>query len=149
MARLPSERYLIQQIDGTVVLFEDFTERAITYFDPADGTSVAAALEIIRGCELGDEDKCFACFWAGYFHAYANRDPELPRELFITQQGDTGPVVVTAAGAEVVRFDPADGNAAARAQKAIYDSALSPHDKDRAHFWSGFAHAHGYMPGPG
>jgi hypothetical protein len=49
MARLPGERYLIQQADGGVTLFEDFTERVIVRFDPADGNSVAQALETIRG----------------------------------------------------------------------------------------------------
>lgn len=73
MARLPSEQYLMQQIGSQVTLFEDFTEREIARFDPADGNAAADALDVIRDSELSGEDKCYACFWAGYFHAYANR----------------------------------------------------------------------------
>lgn len=141
MARLPSERFLMQQIGGAVILFEDFTEREIARFDPADGIAVQNALEVIRASDdLGDEDKCFACFWAGYFHAYADRSPEVPGEIFVTEHD--GIVTVTTAGTEVVAFTAADGNAAARAQKRVYDCAsLSQPEKDRAHFWSGFFYA--------
>lgn len=44
---------------------------------------------------------------------------------------------------EIVRFDPADANAAAQAQKVIYDDErLSPEEKCFAHFWSGYFYAH-------
>lgn len=142
MARLPSERYVIQQSGGIVELTEDFTERRIVRFIPASGHSVADALEEIRDSELGDEDKCFAYFWAGYFHAHSDRDPELGCELFITETSD-GMVDVSWAGHEIVRFSPADANAAAQAQKAIYDSPdLTTEQKSRTHFWSGFFYAH-------
>lgn len=40
---------------------------------------------------------------------------------------------------EIVRFDPADPNAAAIAQKTIHDAEqLCPEDKAFAHFWSGY-----------
>jgi hypothetical protein len=136
MARLPSEMYLMQQSGGTVRLFEDCTERQIVTFDPADGIAVANALEAIGSSELSDEDKAFACFWAGYFHAYAPRDPEVPREIYACEQD--GQMLVTDAGTEVARFDPRDGNATAIAQKAIYDCGLAEDEKARAHFWSGF-----------
>lgn len=71
MARLPSERYLIQQIDGQVILFEDYTEKEIVRFDPSDGDAAAKAQKTIYDSELGAEDKCFAHFWSGYFHAHA------------------------------------------------------------------------------
>jgi hypothetical protein len=71
MARLPSYRYLIQQIDGQVVLFEDGSEREIVRFDPADRGATARAQAVIHfSAELSDEDKSFAHFWAGYFYAY-------------------------------------------------------------------------------
>jgi hypothetical protein len=73
MATLPSERYLMQQIDGEVVLFENGTEREITRFDPADRNSTALGQKAIHDSELSDEDKCFAYFWSGYFHAHAVR----------------------------------------------------------------------------
>lgn len=44
---------------------------------------------------------------------------------------------------EVVRFDPNDGNAAARSQKTIHDSTLlTDEEKCFAHFWSGYFYAH-------
>ena len=71
MAMLPSDRYLIQQIDGEVVLFEVGTEREIVRFDPSSGNSSSMAQKVIFDSELGDEDKCFAHFWSGYFYANA------------------------------------------------------------------------------
>lgn len=44
---------------------------------------------------------------------------------------------------EIVHFDPADANAAAQAQKVIYESEhLSPEEKCFAHFWSGYFYAY-------
>jgi hypothetical protein len=69
MARLPSEQWLIQQVDGIVILFEDGSEREVCRFDPSDGKMTARTLEVIFRSELlSDEDKCFAIFWAGYFY---------------------------------------------------------------------------------
>jgi hypothetical protein len=72
MARLPSERYLIQQIGGQVILFEEGSEREIVRFDPSDMDAAAKAQKAIYDSELGDEDKCFAHFWSGYFYAHSN-----------------------------------------------------------------------------
>lgn len=71
MARLPSDEYLIQQIGGQVILFQDGSEREIVRFDPADANACARAQRVIHDSELSDEDKCFAHFWSGYFYAYA------------------------------------------------------------------------------
>jgi len=71
MARLPSERYLIQQIDGMVILFEDGTEEEIVRFDPSDQNATAIAQGKIFASDLNDEDKCYAHFWSGYFYAHA------------------------------------------------------------------------------
>lgn len=71
MARLPSERYVIQQIDGSVVLFEDGSEREIVRFNPADTNAAAQAQATIHESDLSDEDKAFAHFWSGYFYAHA------------------------------------------------------------------------------
>ncbi len=76
MARLPSERYLIQQIDGVVILFEDGSEREIVRFNlvtpegEVDFNGIAQAQKAIYDSELSPEDKCFAHFWAGYFYAH-------------------------------------------------------------------------------
>lgn len=44
---------------------------------------------------------------------------------------------------ELLRFDPSDADAAAGAQKAIYDlEQLDPEQKCFAHFWSGYFYAH-------
>lgn len=47
---------------------------------------------------------------------------------------------------EIVRFNPADGNACAQAQKVIDDSdKLGTEQKTFAHFWSGYFYAHANM----
>lgn len=72
MARLPSGTFLIQQIGGQVVLFEDGTEREIVRFDPLDADASAKAQKAIHGSQdLTEEDRAFAHFWSGYFYAYA------------------------------------------------------------------------------
>lgn len=71
MARLPSQRYLIQQIGGEVILFEDGSEREIVRYDPSDADATAKAQKTIYDSNLDPEDKCFAHFWSGYFHAHA------------------------------------------------------------------------------
>lgn len=71
MARLPSEQYLIQQIDGNVILFEEGTEKEIVKYDSANPNETARAQKIIYDSDLSDEDKCYAHFWSGYFHAHA------------------------------------------------------------------------------
>lgn len=74
MARLPSERYLIQQSGGEVILFGDGTEREIVRFDPTDMNATAQAQKTIYDSELSPEDKCFAHLWSGYFYAHARVD---------------------------------------------------------------------------
>ena len=71
MARLPSDMYIIQQIGGVVILWEDGTEREIVRFDPSDSNAAAQAQKTIYDSELGPEDRCFAHFWSGYFYAHA------------------------------------------------------------------------------
>lgn len=73
MARLPSEMWIIQQIGGEVVLFQDYTEIEIVRFDPSNADECAKAQKVIYDSELSDEDKVFAHFWSGYF--YARNDP--------------------------------------------------------------------------
>lgn len=73
MAQLPPDgQYLIQQIDGEVVLFERDTERVLLRFPANDGDAVAKAqLTIFERRELNVEQKCFAHFWSGYFYGHA------------------------------------------------------------------------------
>ena len=138
MARLPSEQFLMQQTGGSVVLFEDGTERELVRFDPADSMDVALALEFIRESdEMGDEDKAFACFWAGYFHSYAGEEMAMARDPMVTE-ADDGTVFVMNGTAIVVSFDPRDASASAQAQGAIHASALHQAAKDRAHMWCGY-----------
>lgn len=50
---------------------------------------------------------------------------------------------------EIVRFNPADANTAAQAQKTIWDSEkLNDEDRCFAHFWSGYFYAHATLFGP-
>lgn len=141
MARLPSEKFLMQQIGDMVVLFEDFTEREIARFDPADSNAVLSAQKDIRDSELSEEDKCFAHFWSGYFYFYFPSDRALVPDSFIPEHGQEA-VITDSSGNEVVRFRPEDGNACAMAQEAVFDSSMSPEEKSLAHLRSGFAYAH-------
>jgi len=68
VARLPSEEYLIQEIGGEVILFQQYTEAEVVRFDPRDMDAVAKAQKTIHDSKLSDEDKCFAHFWSGYFY---------------------------------------------------------------------------------
>lgn len=78
MAQLPGERYLIQQIDGIVVLFERYTERELLKFDPSNPDACARAQHQIHQLpELNEEQKSFAHFWSGYFYAHATQGGEL------------------------------------------------------------------------
>jgi hypothetical protein len=63
-------------------------------------------------------------------------------QYLVQQIGDHVVLFEDGTEAEVVRFDPADGNAAARAQKVIHASGLSDEDKTFAHFWTGYFYAH-------
>jgi hypothetical protein len=78
MARLPSQRFLIQQAGADVVLFEEGTEREIVRYPAGIFEATARAQKIIHDCPgLDEQDKAFAHFWAGYFWAGAGMsDPE-------------------------------------------------------------------------
>lgn len=74
MAQLPPNGdHIIQQIDGTVRLFNRYTEQdLITPFNPDDPEEFGPALrEIHVHQDLTDEEKSFASFWTGYFYANA------------------------------------------------------------------------------
>lgn len=74
MAQLPGGEWLIQQIDGTVVLFHRDTEQEIVRFDPSDRDATARAQGAIAHSDLLDEEqKSFAHFWSGYFYAHATQ----------------------------------------------------------------------------
>jgi hypothetical protein len=71
VAQLPGERYLIQQIDNKIILFERYTEREIAKWDASDPNAFAKAQKTIYDSDLTDEEKCFAYFWSGYFYGCA------------------------------------------------------------------------------
>lgn len=74
MAQLPGETWLIQQIDGMVVIFHRHTEEELLRFDPSNANVVAQTQKAIYDLkQLDDEQKCFAHFWSGYFYAHASR----------------------------------------------------------------------------
>lgn len=73
MATLPSETWLIQQIDNEVILFHRHTEEEIVRFKPSDADACAKAQLVIHQADaLSEEDACFAHFWSGYFHGCAS-----------------------------------------------------------------------------
>lgn len=139
MARLPSDRYLMQDIGGKVMLFEDGTERELMRCDPGDQDDVVRARAAIDDAGLGDEDRTFAHFWLGYFARYAGY-PEPRDGLAVLDQGKVS-VGVAGLPAPVVTFDPSDQDAAAKAQFAIFSSPLAEQDKTLAYFWSGYFYA--------
>lgn len=72
MARLPSGKFLIQQIGDQVVLYEEGTEREVVRFDHGNKNDTAKAQKVIYDDDsMSAEDKSFAHFWSGYFHANA------------------------------------------------------------------------------
>jgi hypothetical protein len=72
MARLPSDRFLIQQVESEVVLFAEHTEEEIVRFDPKNAEAVARAQRLIgESTVLDEEDRAMAHFWSGYFWAHA------------------------------------------------------------------------------
>lgn len=72
MAQLPSQRWVMQQIGDEVILFDRDTEIEIAKFNPANADATAKAQKTIHDSdELDEQDRCFAHFWSGYFHAHA------------------------------------------------------------------------------
>lgn len=80
MAQLPPDGdWLVQQIDGQVVVFHRDTEEEIVRFHPWDSDAIAKAQKTIHDDErLDPEQKCFAHFWCGYFYAHANPEMKEP-----------------------------------------------------------------------
>lgn len=73
MAMLPPDgNWLIQQINGIVIIFERYTERELLRFDPSDRDATVKIQKTIYELEeLDPEQKSFAHFWSGYFYAHA------------------------------------------------------------------------------
>lgn len=72
MAGLPPDgTWAIQDIEGTVSVFNRDTDDEVINFDPADTESFCNALKVIWFTDkLTDEQKSFASFWTGYFYAH-------------------------------------------------------------------------------
>jgi hypothetical protein len=72
MAQLPPDgEWLMQQQEDQVVLFNRNTERELLRWcidDPNLTAQMQHKIHLLK--ELTPEQKCFAHFWAGYFHAY-------------------------------------------------------------------------------
>jgi hypothetical protein len=63
----------MQQIDGSVVLFNRNTEEELVRFNPMDANECAIAQGAIASLtELDTEQKSFAHFWSGYFYGCAH-----------------------------------------------------------------------------
>ena len=73
MAQLPPDgRILIQQHDGLVTIFDQYTQDEILRVDPTDANAMALVQQTIHDSyQLDAEQKCFAHFWCGYFYAHA------------------------------------------------------------------------------
>ena len=75
MAGLPPDgKWLIQQIDGNVILLHRDTEEEIVRFPADDANLAAMAQKVIHDSDrLDAEQKAMAHFWSGYFYAHAMR----------------------------------------------------------------------------
>lgn len=74
MAQLPPDgKWLMQQINGKVTIFNRETEQELLSFNPENSHDIALAQgQISRLVDLTNEQKVFAHFWSGYFYAFAN-----------------------------------------------------------------------------
>lgn len=72
MAQLPPDgTWLAQQIGALVIIFHRHTEEEVVRFDPSDPDATAKAQSTIHASPLlTPEQKAFAHFWSGYFHAH-------------------------------------------------------------------------------
>lgn len=73
MAQLPPDgTWLIQQIDGEVVLHHRHTGEEIARWAADDQNEIGPGLaEVTSDARLTEEQKSIAAFWAGYFYAHA------------------------------------------------------------------------------
>lgn len=70
MARLAQDSpWLIQQNSGVVTISNEYTHEEIVSYDVMDADATGRAQKDIAFSQLGEEEKCFAHFWAGYFYA--------------------------------------------------------------------------------
>lgn len=73
MAQLPPDgTWLIQSIDGDVILAHRDTQEVLARWEAGDPNSFGPGLATVHADpRLTEEAKAFAAFWAGYFYAYA------------------------------------------------------------------------------
>jgi hypothetical protein len=110
MARLPSGRFLIQQIGRWVILFEEGTEREIVKFDPSDQRSVAQMVEGIRDSGLDGPDKAFAHFWSGYFYGQSGAKAAVAQSILEDRPRASGEADFDGGFGVAPRGWPADGS---------------------------------------
>lgn len=74
MAGLPPDgEWLVQQNDGMVTIFNQYTQEEIFKGDPSNAHAFSIAQKVIHELpQLNTEQKCFAHFWCGYFYAHAH-----------------------------------------------------------------------------
>jgi hypothetical protein len=66
--------WLVQLIGHEVIVYQDGSEIEVVRYDHSDEDAMAKAQKVIHDSPLlSDEDKCFAHFWCGYFHALSPR----------------------------------------------------------------------------
>lgn len=72
MAQLPPDgEWLVQLIGDEVIVFQRYTEIEVVRYDNNDPSAAAMAQGVIHRSDLlDDEQKSFAHFWCGYFHAH-------------------------------------------------------------------------------
>ena len=75
MAQLPPDgQILIQQNDGIVSIFDQYSQEVFHEFNPSEANETSITMgKIWHDEKLTDEQRCFAIFWSGYFYAHANK----------------------------------------------------------------------------
>lgn len=75
MSQLPPDgTWLVQQLDGVVVVYHRHTEEEVVRFDPSNADAAAKAQGVIAADpRLSPEQKSMAHFWSGYFYGCAVR----------------------------------------------------------------------------
>jgi hypothetical protein len=144
MAQLPPDgTWLVQEIDGTVMVFHRYTEETLARFDPGDPASVEKAFQDLAPAgspQLDDEARCFAYFWAGYFAGYAGY-PLPPEDGRVSYDKSAGQVVILLGGEPPMlhTYAASDRDMTAQAQSVIHFAATVPDEaKPMTHFWCGY-----------
>lgn len=75
MAQLPPDgEWLVQLVGNDVIVLHRYSEEEIVHYDNTDADATAKAQYLLHlDDRLTTEQKTFAHFWCGYFHAFGGK----------------------------------------------------------------------------